>query len=462
MWARRGLLAVGGMTQFVYLQQQLPQFTREEVAKKNDPSVQMWVTFKDGVYDVTKFHNHPGGQTFLRMAAGGAVDPYFAYWATHLSSSKVKPLLESMRIGTLSDYESEPEDTSFYDEEPKRDSHLIATRDRPFSSMTESPALFRGGFLTPPHLLFVRNHAPVPQTSPDDHILHVALPSQNFELTLEEIKAMEFTTVTSMIQCAGNRGVEAPCTQGDPAFANRKEGMVGNVAWTGVPLAKFLGSRLGDIKTEDYHLHMEGADGYFDSVPLSHVLNPEHEALLAVEMNGQPITPDHGSPLRLVIPGVAGARNIKWLRRLGVSNHPSEGPWQQNFYKIHGEPLLQMPMTSVILEVEPRHTQDSWDVKGIAFGAGVPITRVEVCSARSLPECDWKQAKLLEDLHAEGRPSSRKFSWQRWVADEVAASKEDSLWCRAFDANGAGQPEHPDNKTQYFYNGWHRVAPPCR
>lgn len=115
---------------------------------------------------------------------------------------------------------------------------------------------------------------------------------------------------------------------------------IGNATWSGARLVDVLhqtGWDLSDPRIE--HVVMEGMDvdptgtPYGASVPAHKALNPMGDVLLAYEMNGQPLPKDHGFPVRAVVPGVVGARNVKWLGRIQLSSSESNSHWQQNDYK---------------------------------------------------------------------------------------------------------------------------------
>lgn len=88
------------------------------------------------------------------------------------------------------------------------------------------------------------------------------------------------------------------------------------------------------------HIHLQGLDAGLDgvpyaaSIPATPALDAGRDVILAYEMNGQPLPRDHGAPLRAVVPGVVGARNVKWLGRVVLSQHESDSHWQQNDYKV--------------------------------------------------------------------------------------------------------------------------------
>ncbi len=162
------------------------------------------------------------------------------------------------------------------------------------------------------------------------------------DLSVADLKArFAPVTVTAVMQCAGNRRADmlavAPVS-GDPWAP----GAIGNAEWTGVRLADVL--RAAGIDADDgRHVAFESHDRIADtdtrfgaSIPLAKALAPE--TLLAFAMNGEPLAPEHGHPLRVVVPGFAGIRSPKWLARITVQDRPSDNPMQADDYKLFPRP----------------------------------------------------------------------------------------------------------------------------
>ena len=134
-------------------------------------------------------------------------------------------------------------------------------------------------------------------------------------------------------------------------------GMVGNAQWSGPRLREVLlelypelaaiedaaakggggGGADGAANYHGMHVEFEGLDGYYTSTPLEVIMDPKTDCLLATHMNGAPLQPDHGYPLRVVLPGRAGCRNAKWVSRITVRNDEGDSPWNVTYYK-GGEP----------------------------------------------------------------------------------------------------------------------------
>jgi sulfite oxidase len=195
--------------------------------------------------------------------------------------------------------------------------------------------------------------------------------------------------------------------------------------------------------------------------------------LLAYEMNGKSLPIDHGFPVRVVVPGVTGARSVKWLSRIIASKEESHSHWQQADYKSFSPsvdwdsvdwssaPAIQeTPVTSAICE--PRDGQaidvvDELPVKGYAFsGGGHDIIRVEVTT-------DGGKSWHVANMHKDEQKPDRAWSWTLWevdlpVPDGYTGDLE--IACRAVDAAYNTQPEDPAhvwNLRGVVNNAWHKV-----
>ena len=157
---------------------------------------------------------------------------------------------------------------------------------------------------------------------------------------------------------------------------------------------------------------LEGADGYQRPRPWCGLLTPPTTAL-ATHMNGLPLSPDHGYPLRALLPGVAGARNVKRLQSVSLQQAPVDAPWNEYYYKnAKAEQIQELPLQSLILSCE--RSVDSLVVKGVAYsgGSGNAIAKVEVSTDEGE---SWQPAEIhSEEIVQDG--SRKKFGWVRWTA----------------------------------------------
>ena len=141
----------------------LRTYTRDEVGKHTTPEARIWVTYKDGVYDITEFvEGHPGGAGKIMLAAGKAIDPYWNIFQQHFRTGHPLKLLEEMRIGTLAPGEYVAEELADpYAADPARDPRLIFHNKTPCNAEVPQEELV-ANYLTPNDLWFVRHHHPVP------------------------------------------------------------------------------------------------------------------------------------------------------------------------------------------------------------------------------------------------------------------------------------------------------------
>lgn len=189
------------------------------------------------------------------------------------------------------------------------------------------------------------------------------------------------------------------------------------------------------------------------------------DVLLAYEMNGEALAPEHGFPLRVVTPGYAGVRSPKWLAAITVQDAPSDNHMQQREYKLlppemtketvawsKGVTINDMPLNSAICEpasyaaLKPGKTT----LRGYAIATERQVVRVDVSidGGRS-----WRQADL--ERHPEA-----PWSWMFWEAEIDLPKGEPELAVRAWDSAGQTQPALPDdiwNFKGYLSASWHRV-----
>jgi len=282
-------------------------------------------------------------------------------------------------------------------------------------------------------------------------------------LTLDDVKARPSRTLAVTMECAGNgRALLSPRALSQPWLLEA----VGTAEWTGTPLAPILeeaGVRRGAVEAVFTGLD-RGVQGdveqiYERSLPLDEVRRDE--LLLAYEINGQPLPPQHGFPLRLVVPGWYGMTHVKWLQSITVVDEPFSG-WQQGTsYRIRaseedpGQPVTRMLPRSLMVPpgipdfLSRARFVDSGPclLEGRAWSGMGPIERVEVSAdgGRS-----WGDATLGDT------PSA--FAWRGWTYRWDAEPGEHELCCRATDAAGNGQPLNADwNFDGYCNNAVQRV-----
>lgn len=325
----------------------------------------------------------------------------------------------------------------------------------------ETPVALLDSWLTPVEHFYVRSHMPTP----------VGLEAASWTLqldgevttpvtlSLDELRKMPSATVTTVLECAGNGRAFF-----DPPVAGIQwtRGAVGNARWTGVRLADLL-KRAG-VKPSGKFITMNGADrgvgqqpDFIRQLPLVKATHPD--TLVAYDMNGQPLTPLHGFPLRTIVPGWEGAYSIKWLTNLRVIEKEFDGFWVATGYRYPTrrvapgaavDPKDMAPLTGLVVKSLITKPLDAAtlppgkiEVGGFAWAGEVDIARVDVSTDQG---ATWMPARLVGER--------AKYSWRRFEYVFDAARPESYLiMCRATDANGRTQPVTPPwNPSGYLWN----------
>ena len=203
-------------------------------------------------------------------------------------------------------------------------------------------------------------------------------------------------------------------------------------------------------------------------------MDPDAGIILALQMNGKPLSPNHGAPVRVVTPGIAGARSVKWLDRVTVQMSESENFYQRHDYKIlppeagtaeeaeewwdRVGALQEMPINSVVATpaADSRVYLDKngeIEVKGYALPSGSdgPIVKVEVSTDDGT---SWQEAELLESKEAHG--VELKWAWCLWQAKvRIEKGSGRKVLSRATDKSGNTQEACPEwNLRGIAYNGY--------
>lgn len=345
---------------------------------------------------------------------------------------------------------------------------LIVHSDSPFNAETPLDRL-RSCFTTPQRDFYVRSHGPVPVISEDRHQITVrGRIARPLALSMDDlVTGFPRRTVMAVMQCAGNR--RADLDHIHPVTGDKwAGGAIGNAAWTGVSLADVLRAAGADT---DPSLHVafeacdtvQGKGRYGVSIAMAKALCPD--VLLAFLMNNEPLAPEHGFPLRVVVPGFAGARSPKWLSSVTVQDAPSENPIQRTDYKLlppdmipetvdweKGLTINEMPLNAVICEPTPgaRVKAGPTLVHGYATVTGRHIERVDVSADGG---AHWCQAALE-------RPPDEPWCWTFWQASVDMPRGGHELTVRAWDSAGQTQPSSAAdiwNFKGYLCAAWHRV-----
>ena len=320
---------------------------------------------------------------------------------------------------------------------------------------------------------YVRSHGDIPRLDGAAHRLRVGgRVATPLDLSMAELRErFPARSVSAVLQCAGNRRADLQAvrpTTGDPWAA----GAIGNAEWTGVALADVLRAAGAEA---DAALHVafdacdvmempeEGRFTFGVSVGMAKAMAPE--TLLAHTMNGEALTPEHGFPLRAVVPGYAGVRSPKWLAAITVQDRPSDNHMQQRDYKLlppgvtqdtvdwhKGVTINAMPLTSAICQPEEGAVLGAGraTLAGYATASGRAVARVDVSADGGRT---WAQAELRHDPAAP-------WSWTLWRIELDLPRGRHELAVRAWDSAGQTQPALPDdvwNFKGYLSTAWHRV-----
>jgi sulfane dehydrogenase subunit SoxC len=316
-----------------------------------------------------------------------------------------------------------------------------------------TPLQALSGTITPSDLHFARIHAGVPTIDPAKHTLLVhGLVDRPMEFTLADLKRFPSVTRTYFVECAGN-GRSAYRSPKPDMTPQQIDGMVANSEWTGVPVEVLF--REAGIKDDAKWFLAEGGDACVmaRSIP---VRKGRDDALIAYAQNGEPIRPEQGYPMRLLLPGYEGNANVKWLRRIELATEPFMTRWETAKYT---DPLpggkarqfsFEMDAKSIITSpaYPERLPAKGWyPITGLAWSGRGRITRVDVSVNGGK---SWIEAKLLTSLSAKAQVRFEHM-WE-WDGNETL------LMSRAVDQTGYVQPTMAQLKeargagTDYHFN----------
>ncbi|KAH1982306.1 hypothetical protein KXW88_004801 [Aspergillus fumigatus] len=386
-----------------------------------------------------------------------------------------------------------------------RDPRLIRlTGVHPFNVEPPLTALFNEGFLTSPELFYVRNHGPVPLVRDEDipnwEISIEGLVERPVVLNFRQI-LQKFNQITAPITlvCAGNRRKEQNTVRKSKGFSWGPAGL-STALFTGPLMADVL--RYAKPLRQAKYVCMEGADklpnGYYGtSVKLNWAMDPNKLIMLAHKMNGEPLRPDHGRPLRAVVPGQIGGRSVKWIKKLILTDAPSD-----NWYHIYDNRVLPTTVSPEMAASDlmwwrderyaiydlnvnsaaayPQHNEvldlatagPSYTTKGYAYaGGGRRVTRVEISLNKGKA---WRLANIqyAEDRYRDfdGELFGGKvdmpwretcYCWCFWSLDIPVPDLEasDALLVRSMDEAMSVQPRDMYwSVLGMMNNPWFRVT----
>ncbi|XP_063827400.1 sulfite oxidase [Ostrinia nubilalis] len=555
----------------------LPTFRADEVSK-HDSKKSFWVTYKHGVYDVTKFlPSHPGGEQILN-AAGLSIEPFWNVYGMHLTP-EVFGLLETYRIGVydLQDRIGVYDATKFLSSHPGGEQILNAAGlSIELSGMSTFLSSHPGGeqilnaaglsiepfwnvygmHLTPEVFGLLETYR-IGNLHDDDVVDHSddelwvrepyrdngysvcvivkdrGVRTKDFTLedlnkfkhvtlraalicysirvivkdhgvrtkdfTLEDLNKFKHVTLRAALMCAGNRRSEMNEQVKPVKGISWAGGAVSNARWGGVLLRDVLVHCGVDLEnTEGKHVIFTGSDidatgvNFSTSIPLSMAADPTSRILLATTMNGAALPPDHGYPLRVVVPGAPAVRSVKWLESITISEDESPSHWHQKDYRAFNPsktwetadfatapPVYSLPVTSAFCRPQSGDTVPVCSGHVVATDhhhVAPPVYSLPVTSAFCRPQSDdtvpvcsghvvatgyaysGGGAKILrvdvsadqgktwieaEPTAVDPAPHKQHYSWMLWKANIPVdkGQKEVELWVKATDSNFNTQPE---------------------
>jgi DMSO/TMAO reductase YedYZ molybdopterin-dependent catalytic subunit len=319
---------------------------------------------------------------------------------------------------------------------------------------TRWEAMAGQGYLTPVDRFFVRNHTRTPTIDAGTWRLRLfgtglrGQPTSDHpvEFSYDDLRRLPCETRTAFLECTGNGRSFFTTQQGQTVTGTAwKLGAVGVARWRGVRLSTVL--RAAGLRPDAVDVLPEGLDPNYvtGGVDLGPVRRPMpvakalKDVLLAYEMNGEPLAPDHGFPVRVVVPSWIGISSIKWLGRIEVSRTPLVSPWNTQFYRLFGPgfpadgELISRQVVKSAFElpwggtVAAGHTHL---IRGRSWSGNGPVRHVDVSTDGST----WRRASLLGAGTADG--------WRRWqLRWRPPTPGAYTLRARATDVTGASQPD---------------------
>ncbi|KAI9025731.1 hypothetical protein DFJ74DRAFT_48693 [Hyaloraphidium curvatum] len=373
------------------------------------------------------------------------------------------------------------------------------TGSHPLNAEPKLADLLSDGLLTSTFRHYVRNHGPVPFLEWETHSVFVRGPGLEAgkEVGMDEIAGMGRAEFPVTFCCDGFRRSELNKVRRTQGF-DMGAGTAGTAVWGGVPLRTFLLALFPDLdkrETSQLHVHFEGTEDlangkYGTSLPLDYVLDAGNDCMLAYTMNGLPLPPDHGYPIRTILPGMVGGRTVKWLRKIEIADRESDNWYHRHDNRLYPEQvkdvgdvervewhlhpdtvITQLPLQSVIVHPAPgtrlplsqlSAASATYKLRGFAFaGSGQRVSKVSVLlSGASLP-ATWRYAPrtFLPDSMRHG---TKHWTWCHWELDVPAAELLacEEVRVRAFDAGKNTQPEESVfDLGGYMGNGHYVVKP---
>lgn len=323
---------------------------------------------------------------------------------------------------------------------------------------------FGTSIITPTDRLYIRNNLPAPNASivADRNAWQISIEGvgkpQTF--TVADLKTMGIETMAMVLQCSGNgRGYFA----GKPSGTKWQVGAAGCVIWSGIPVRELI-AKLGGVSKGMIYMTGTGGEKLPDGIDPKSVMversvpvSAMQDAMLAWELNGEPIPLAHGGPLRLIVPGYSGVNNVKYIKRLAFTQNQTDAAIQKTGYRISPVGQKGDPSQPAVWQMEPK----SWitsplpesgtlkagpvQIVGVAMGGMNAVASVEVSLDGGK---SWKPARLVG-------PNLGKYAWRQFAFSTQLKAGTYELACRTTDASGKVQVAvSPENAGGYLNSGW--------
>merc|ERR1719512_152171 len=295
---------------------------------------------------------------------------------------------------------------------------------------------------TPKGLHYRRTHTPVPLVDEQAYRVSIFVEGEEAKkFSMADVRKYNEREIAVTLMCTGNRRSEFNTEKdGETMGLPWKNGSISTARWTGVRLCEVLrdaGFNGDELEDQGYHfMTLYGIEDYHVSVPLRKATAKDGDVILAWAMNGAPLPRDHGFPLRVIIPGLVGARSVKWIDRIIIAKEEVEGMHQKGIaYKQPGPnvkklvgvpkkyiddlpPIDHVPVTSAVTLPEPGSTVargEQLTVCGYAYsGAGLAVIRVDVSMNGGQT---WQQAEFQRADDEQQSRSGRAWAWVQWQLD---------------------------------------------
>jgi len=318
--------------------------------------------------------------------------------------------------------------------------------------------------ITPSDRLFIRNNLPAPSAADIGDVnawqINIEGVGKPQTFTVADLKQMGYETMATVLQCSGNGRALFP---GKPSGTRWQTGAAGCVMWAGVPVSEVI-KALGGVSAG--MVYMTGTGGeklpagidpnaviVERSVPIAAM----QEAMLAWEMNGEPMPLAHGGPLRLIVPGYSGVNNIKYIKRLAFTKEQTKAAIQQTGYRMSpvgqkGDPSQAAVWTMDAKSWVTSPSPDSGPVKaglvqitGVAMGGLEDVAKVDVSLDGGKT---WQAARLVG-------PDLGKYAWRQFVLAANLKAGQYDVSCRVTTKAGVEQvATSTENAAGYLNSGW--------